>query len=598
MNPERAGDWLDVTNPRPSVRFPLDTLPKHEHHFPVNTAAGQYYNTGCPQCGVRLLHLWLNSRDWVRRRTESVEFIDDRTVRRRVTVDFLMPPSAPALFFDNRLQTIVPIVLLKKKSLTNFDLRDEGGNALSLLELRQQQALTVALLTGVVMSIDGQTPAVPIGGRVQSLLNRLVFGDPTEVYNAMSLLKSRGEFEALRSDWLFLMTCERLEDNWIMFLQLPPSNVTRRIVKFAYDEPLDLHFQPGTSGLRRHKDEPRDLSPPAYVPQVSAGWERPSILKAELGLDPIRIRFPISSADSAQSFHLEVTAPPGTIICSGQALTSRPDQSNPEFPIEFVSDCVSGVYPTVDLHLVDVPNGSFAEAQVELRAQSSGWLWSMTIACWVNTVLLFTLAITELVRKVTAGPETDVTLLIVFVTFASAVLMQQDAHPMLGRLLRRARAAGGISTVAALVGAGLVALTSGRNPWLFLPAAVSLGPALLLSLATRRSLPRETARREANRSRWDFTNFSSVKDGSRRSPTPTSGSREPPIDTNLFQTLSLDKPAIRVATSEGVRERTRWSPTVAEALRVRICRALELVPSLDGSVVNYSEQTRRMGDGP
>jgi hypothetical protein len=51
----------------------------------------------CRCCGLRLLHLWLNNRDWVRRRTRAVTFLDDRTVRRHGTLDSILPDYAPSL---------------------------------------------------------------------------------------------------------------------------------------------------------------------------------------------------------------------------------------------------------------------------------------------------------------------------------------------------------------------------------------------------------------------------------------------------------------------------------------------------------------------
>src|SRR5207253_300019 len=49
----------------------------------------------CGQCGLRILLLVTTSPAWVFRRVERVSFHDDRTVLRRVTVDFEIPPAAP-----------------------------------------------------------------------------------------------------------------------------------------------------------------------------------------------------------------------------------------------------------------------------------------------------------------------------------------------------------------------------------------------------------------------------------------------------------------------------------------------------------------------
>ncbi len=180
------------------------------------------------------------------------------------------------------------------------------------------------------------------------------------------------------------------------------------------------------------------------------------------------------------------------------------------------------------------------------------------------------------------GAEVAVTLLVVFVSFASTVVAQHDAHPMLGRLLRHAKALAGLSSLCALGAAALVALTEGLEDWLWLATAVSVLCALLLTGAAFQS--RSRGQRREHASPWDFTPGgapSTARAGTsadRWCPGPAD--EKPPDDATARRRLGLDLPAIDVATAEGVRHRTRWSQKVDEELSRRLVAALE---ALDGA---------------
>jgi hypothetical protein len=175
LETDGSAEWLDRLAGWPEARFPRGDLGPHEHTFATNDDARRYNLEKCPCCGLRLLHLWLNSRDWVRRRSESVTFIDDRTVRRHVTIDFIVPDYAPLLSLGGRDLHTLPIAMAQKKSLINFDLRDYAGAALSLLGLRQQQNLTAAVLKGLAATLPGKDPTRPLTDHVGRLIECLVF---------------------------------------------------------------------------------------------------------------------------------------------------------------------------------------------------------------------------------------------------------------------------------------------------------------------------------------------------------------------------------------------------------------------------------------
>lgn len=71
----------------------------HIHPWPRDEA-GWVEIRKCRQCGDMLLRQFVKSSSWVVRRVERIAFIDDRTVRRRVSVDYLAPTPAVALEAD------------------------------------------------------------------------------------------------------------------------------------------------------------------------------------------------------------------------------------------------------------------------------------------------------------------------------------------------------------------------------------------------------------------------------------------------------------------------------------------------------------------
>ena len=114
-------------------------------------------------------------------------------------------------------------------------------------------------------------------------------------------------------------------------------------------------------------------------------WWEPAPLLAGLGLLPTLIRFPTPGAELAASFHLEITAPPEVSIVRASMLAGTPNlrfdneepnqdrsrwkewlhdaNGNDRFRHARVRrrpsfDSVGGGYPTVDLHVADVPFGS------------------------------------------------------------------------------------------------------------------------------------------------------------------------------------------------------------------------------------------------
>src|SRR5688500_2897621 len=78
---------------------------------------------------------FLRDAPWLRRRVETVRFLDIDTVVRRTTLDVgvadVQQATAACPVFPDR--PLVPLAMIKKDLLVDFDLRDRGGGALAVV---------------------------------------------------------------------------------------------------------------------------------------------------------------------------------------------------------------------------------------------------------------------------------------------------------------------------------------------------------------------------------------------------------------------------------------------------------------------------------
>lgn len=92
------------------------------------------------------------SRQWVSRRVETFTFIDANTVRRRMSVDLTLRPSA-RLGPDNTV--LVPLMLLVKRDLRNLDVRGPSDEPLPVLNTSQNGEVAVTGLAAVLRGLVG-----------------------------------------------------------------------------------------------------------------------------------------------------------------------------------------------------------------------------------------------------------------------------------------------------------------------------------------------------------------------------------------------------------------------------------------------------------
>ena len=394
----------------------------------------------CKECGRRLLLLLLRSSSWVSRRTEHVSFRDDRSVVRRVTVEFHIPEQAPVFRGDDgQAYNIVPLSVMRRKTLVNFELRDEDGRAAVLPSLRHNQAITESVLLACADAVLEQA-----GGRacahaltrpeVAAFIHQVVSADQGQLAKAYRSLDhgsaAPAVLDLIKHD-LFKAILDRLADNFVLWVMIPAGAPRRRVLTFSCDEPLHLHYR-----------EP-SFENNEYALRKRLGFWRPIVWCSALGLVATRIEFPVPAAENTASFHFEIDAPKGVQITEASLLAGRPAEPKPSL------DHVRGGSPTVGLHVVEVPNGSLSRAHIGLQVVTRGWLMTSMLSSWTVFALLLAFAMHDSVLK-QAG-DLPTVILVALASGVAAIIARPDAHGLAAHLLRWTRALVSISVALPLV---------------------------------------------------------------------------------------------------------------------------------------------------
>jgi hypothetical protein len=520
-----------------------DTWPDHAWREAVS----------CRSCGLRTLVLLLKSREWVVRRVERVSFHDDRTIRRQVSMDFVIPPLAPKYQVSGtETVRLVPLTVMRKKTLVNFGIRDSRGEPLSLLSMRHNQALTeqmVLALADVTKGVDSSSPALAEFARI------VAAGTQDELITLFDKIHAGevgDDVRGLLADPAAARLARRLVNNFLLLPPIADDGPSQRVMSFWYDEPLTLTYK--TSGynpaekMYEHGQRPLPL------------WA-PKRLAAVIGWSPTVVRFPTPAAENTQSYHFEVEAPSGVMIASASMVAGRPNE-----PVAPSWDHVEGGFPVVNLHVVDVPNGSMSRTQVSLRLSRRGWLTASALASAFSSVLLWAAGLLHVRGE---QGQTVATALLAVTAAVIVFIVRPDEHQMASRLVTTVRAAATVS-VFLLVAVGVLITFRDQPPQATLRAAAVVGTICTLLVLVGWARARPSRSRISpweqglllldDRSDRTTVAFDNLEDARRR--------------------FGFDQPSIKVDSSEGDHGETfNWTDATEGELEGRLLRLLAALGS-------------------
>lgn len=380
--------------------------------------------------GAILHFLLLKQSSWVHRRVETIEVLDEVSVGRRVSIDLTLRSDLDA-FSPQGSEAIgmLPLTMLRKRTLRNFDLRDRQGMPLPMLTKEDNARYAAASL---IVNAEGilKTALPP---DLERALRAIVGDRPPGSTDAFEYLKNRAaspsdprraELRTLLAEESFLDHASALSENFVLLAAQELELDRRQLFKLSYEEPSG-----DEDGLDRAKSM-----------MVRLGWRRKTIV-----IDVPTVSF-------SASFHFEVQAPPDLEI-DAASLRFEAENEGDEAPAEILDDNRERAH----LYAPGVPAGITAQAVIYLRRRRDGYL----AAAFLTGLLITALLAAGLARldqiSSPAQSQTAATLLLVVPTLLAAYIVRPGEHRLATRVLLGLRLLVIVEAACAVVATGLLA---------------------------------------------------------------------------------------------------------------------------------------------
>jgi hypothetical protein len=499
----------------------------------------------CDECGRRLAIASVQWSDWVVRRVEKVRFRDDRSVNRQISIDLLVRADAPVYQAPGGQRLwLVPVSVMRRKTLVNYYLRDEEGRSIPLPGLRLTQHLDESMLRAVARrELDG-----PVSEEAGAFIHDVIAGEQDAVKERLTLLNDgQAPDQILRLEeakQLFHILLHRLSFRYTLYAFIDADPCRRhRVLHMSVDEPLTLyHREPGLAPALEDQRAGSSYDRGSMLP-----WWNRHRLAAALGWTPTKVRFPVPAAENAASFHFEIEAPPGVDIVEASMLAGPPDRdSGQQEPAPRPSfDHVRMRLPTVGLHVAAVPNGSSSRAQVNLQVATRGWYTTMMLSCWATFLLL----VAFWVHRTFTTPEDAIVLLAGVAAAVATLIAQGEFSGMAGRLLALPRAMAAAEAALPLIAATLFLFdgpgAASRRQWELL-SLCAIAAVITITITVSWAQAHRRVRKYHITSPWEMA-------PELDSPGPP-GSFWEAAEEHGYRT-----PAIRVDSAEAWHQHFRWT---------------------------------------
>jgi hypothetical protein len=408
-------------------------------------------------CALLLCH----GADWVYRRKEAITVVDERTLHRRMSVDFSISDRLPKGAAEGEF--LVPLFLLEKgrAQSTRFDLRDDAGKSLTLTSRHDNAIVSTAVLHAAAEKIVGEQR---INDALWNGLATIAQADPGDAVDKLKELELDAEGDpgpgplrelALNADFRWL--AEKLATSSILLVPVRGEAGERKIIKLTFDQDID------------------DLIGAPRRRVLSAGWTGYSLV----------VDLPFVGA---RTYHFEVHVPPGVEVTRARLLVSSRDR--------FGRAVLRGPRRDMHLYVPDAADQRTGAAVLDMRLGRAGFATGALVASAV-VALVLTLCVL-LAETIAKGPTSTPALLLALPGLIATYVLRVEDQTITSRLLTWARAVLFVSGLAAYGAALRIGLDPGsetdpltgaelREWWTPLAAAALLA---FLGLLVTRLLPR------------------------------------------------------------------------------------------------------------
>jgi hypothetical protein len=390
-------------------------------------------STDTPDAGIAAyVDGFLKEAPWLRRRVETIRFLDIDTVVRRTTLDVgiadVQQATAACPIFPDR--PLVPLAMIKKDLLVDFDLRDRQGGALAVAPRDVDTFFAWSALCADakrVLGTDVQAASETVAKRLRAVA--FDFPDPADEFDDPVLRSwevpqawpraDRDVWAALENDDRFVRLLREFTFNFILMTQLDAWSAIQ-IVKFSYQQHLPYSELLLTERLGLRATELAIVAP-------SVGW--------------------------ARSYHIRIEAPEELALTDVVLVRVERDQSAKPSSAESYEARLSAesaqVYTTSTMRPAEHVVG------VTMRVPIVGYLRAIWLTS-VATAVVLAVALWQIDRVEAASQQradAAVALLLVAPSLVAAYLVRPGEHAIASRLLRPTRyaiaASGSLSYVAA-----------------------------------------------------------------------------------------------------------------------------------------------------
>jgi hypothetical protein len=367
--------------------------------------------------GTLFYAILLTQESWVYRRVETFTVAQDRRFRRQMSIDFRIPIWAMQAAASLQLRNLpVPLLLLEKKALVAFDLRDAAGSSLSVLGRSQNGALARSALESAFRRQQDLPEIHDLSEKIRSIV---MDASPSSSGLIDELPQQGGDpnLPMERLKWALAT----LDTNFVLTADLPIDSLRyRTIVKVGYEE---------------------EVSPDSGLSSAGAATSWKAKTRARFGLADAALVFITPEISSCESYHFEIRTPTG-IDCSSVALTldnAEPDKEIVSVERGRTSGSIGHLLASLGTgKRMTGPGPLNFKVTCSLRPSLDGFVLASYISGLLATLLLG-VATSFVGRFTDRSPDPAITLLLVLPGVFAALLVRPGEHVLASRLLRFVR---------------------------------------------------------------------------------------------------------------------------------------------------------------